>query len=171
METSQVQSGTRVRTITWDDPRTIAAAAQGKTGLEVLREVVAGRVPAPPMGRLMNIRLTVANRGEVVFEGSPEEYHYNPMGIVHGGMAATILDSALGCCVYTCLDLGDVWTTLDIKVGYLKAMTVETGLVRAIANIVHVGRTVALAEARLVDANDVIYAHATSTCLIKRAAR
>ena len=133
METSQVQSGTRVRTITWDDPRTIAAAAQGNTGLEVLREVVAGRVPAPPMGRLMNIRLTVANRGEVVFEGSPEEYHYNPMGIVHGGMAATILDSALGCCVYTCLDLGDVWTTLDIKVGYLKAMTVETGLVRAIA--------------------------------------
>ncbi len=123
------------------------------------------------MGRLMNIRLTVANRGEVVFEGVPEEYHYNPMGIVHGGMAATILDSALGCCVYTCVEAGDVWTTLDIKVSYLKAMTVETGLVRAIAKTIHVGRTVALAEARLVDVNDVIYAHATSTCLIKRAAR
>jgi uncharacterized protein (TIGR00369 family) len=171
MEMSEVQAGTRVRTITWDDPRTIAAAAHGKTGLEFLREVVAGRVPAPPMGRLMNIRLTVANRGEIVFEGTPEEYHYNPMGIVHGGMAATILDSALGCCVYSCLELGDVWTTLDIKVSYLKAMTAETGLVRAIATIVHVGRTVALAEARLVDANDVIFAHATSTCLIKRAGR
>ena len=171
METSEVQAGTRVRTVTWEDPATIAAAARGKTGLEFLREVVAGRVPAPPMGQLMNIRLTVANRGEIVFEGTPEEYHYNPMGIVHGGMAATILDSALGCCVYSCLELGDVWTTLDIKVSYLKAMTVETGLVRATATIVHVGRTVALAEARLVDANDVIYAHATSTCLIKRAGR
>ena len=171
METSEVQAGTRVRTVTWEDPATIVAAARGKTGLEFLREVVAGRVPAPPMGQLMNIRLTVANRGEIVFEGTPEEYHYNPMGIVHGGMAATILDSALGCCVYSCLELGDVWTTLDIRVSYLKAMRVETGLVRATATIVHVGRTVALAEARLVDANDVIYAHATSTCLIKRAGR
>ncbi len=90
---------TRSRTITWEDPRTIVAAARGKTGLETLREVIAGRLPPPPMGRLMNIRLTVANRGEIVFEGVPEEYHYNPMGIVHGGMAATLLDSALGCCV------------------------------------------------------------------------
>ena len=171
MAMKDTQLEARSRTITWEDPQAFVAAARGKTGLEALRDVIAGRLPAPPMGRLMNIRLTVANRGEVVFEGVPEEYHYNPMGIVHGGMAATILDSALGCCVYTCVDLGDVWTTLDIKVSYLKAMTVDTGLVRAIASIVHIGRTVALAEARLVDANDVIYAHATSTCLIKRAAR
>lgn len=171
MQTNDAQVETRTRTITWEDPRTFVEAARGKAGLETLREVIAGRLPPPPMGRLMNIRLTVANRGEVVFEGVPEEYHYNPMGIVHGGMAATILDSALGCCVYTCVEAGDVWTTLDIKVSYLKAMTVETGLVRAIAKTIHVGRTVALAEARLVDVNDVIYAHATSTCLIKRAAR
>lgn len=171
MAMKETQPEARSRTITWEDPQTIVAAARGKTGLETLRDVIAGRLPAPPMGRLMNIRLTVANRGEVVFEAVPEEYHYNPMGIVHGGMAATILDSALGCCVYTCVDLGDVWTTLDIKVNYLKAMTVDTGLVRALATIVHIGRTVALAEARLVDADDVIYAHATSTCLIKRAAR
>jgi uncharacterized protein (TIGR00369 family) len=142
-----------------------------ETRSRTITEVIAGRLPPPPMGRLMNIRLTDANRGEIVFEGVPEEYHYNPMGIVHGGMAATLLDSALGCCVYSCLELGDVWTTLDIKVSYLKAMTVETGRVRGIATIVHIGRTVALAEARLVDANDVIYAHATSTCLIKRAGR
>lgn len=171
MKTNDTQVQTRTRTITWEDPRTIVEAARGKTGLETLREVIAGRLPPPPMGRLMNIRLTVANPGEVVFEGLPEEYHYNPMGIVHGGMAATLLDSALGCCVYTCVEAGDVWTTLDIKVSYLKAMTVETGLVRAVAKIIHVGRTVALAEARLVDVNDAIYAHATSTCLIKRAAR
>lgn len=171
MQTNDAQVQTRTRMITWEDPRTIVEAARGKAGLETLREVIAGRLPPPPMGRLMNIRLTVANRGEVVFEGVPEEYHYNPMGIVHGGMAATILDSALGCCVYTCVEAGDAWTTLDIKVSYLKAMTVETGLVRAIAKTIHVGRTVALAEARLVDVNDVIYAHATSTCLIKRAAR
>jgi len=171
MTNEESASQTRSRTITWEDPQTIVAAARGKTGLEILRDVIAGRLPPPPMGRLMNIRLTVANRGEIVFEGVPEEYHCNPMGIVHGGMAATLLDSALGCCVYSCLELGDVWTTLDIKVNYLKAMTVATGRVRGIANIVHVGRTVALAEARLVDANDVLYAHATSTCLIKRAGR
>ena len=171
MSNDESLTETRSRTITWEDPRTIVAAARGKTGLETLREVILGRLPPPPMGRLMNIRLTVANRGEIVFEGVPEEYHYNPMGIVHGGMAATLLDSALGCCVYSCLELGDLWTTLDIKVSYLKAMTVETGRVRGIATIVHLGRTVALAEARLVDANDVIYAHATSTCLIKRAGR
>ena len=120
------------------------------------------------MGILMNIRLVVAERGHIVFEATPEEYHYNPLGTIHGGFAATLLDSAMGCCVHSCLDIGDRYTTLDIKVNYLRALTIDTGLVRGIADIVHVGRTVALAQARVVDANDTIYAHATSTCVIKR---
>jgi uncharacterized protein (TIGR00369 family) len=168
MDHTDAKVAARSRTFTWDDSAITRAAVRDLAGLDALKGVLAGDLPAPPMGRLMNIRLVDVERGYVVFEGTPEEYHYNPMGIVHGGMAATLLDSAMGCCVHSCLDAGDRYTTLDIKVSYLKPMTVATGLVRGIAKIVHIGRTVALAEARLVDANDTIYAHATSTCLIKR---
>lgn len=159
----------KTRTVTWDDPAPALAERRRLSGLEFLRQVASGDIPAPPMGRLMNIRLAEVERGRVVFSGTPEEYHYNPLGIVHGGFAATLLDSALGCCVHSCLDAGDRYTTLDIKVTYLKAMSVDTGPVRAIATLVQLARTVALAEGRVVDANDTLYAHATSTCLIKRA--
>ena len=158
----------RSRVITWEDPRVPLARRQNLPGLDVLKQVIEGRLPMPPMGTLMNIRLVQAERGYIVFEGTPEEYHYNPLGTIHGGFAATLLDSAMGCCVHSCLDTGDRYTTLDIKVNYLKALTVDTGQVRGIAKIVHVGKTIALAEARVVDASDVIYAHATSTCVIKR---
>lgn len=159
----------RTRTIEWEDPRTPLAARRNLAGLEVLKEVIAGRLPMPPMGMLMGIRLVEAERGHVAFEGTPEEYHYNPLGTIHGGFAATLLDSAMGCCVHTCLDAGDQYTTLEIKVNYLRPLTVDSGLVRGVARIVHVGRTIALAEARVVDAADAIYAYATSTCLIRRA--
>ena len=145
------------------------AAMRTLPGLEALKAVIAGQVPAPPMASLMNIRIIEVERGRVVFEGMPEEYHYNPLGTVHGGMAATLLDSAMGCCVHSCLDAGDRYTTLEIKVNYLKALTLDTGRVRGVSTIVHLGRTTALAEARVVDDRDVVYAHATSTCLIKRA--
>lgn len=158
----------RSRTITWEDSRITASAARERPGLDALRAVRDGQLPAPPMGRLMNIRLTEVERGRIVFEVTPEEYHYNPMGIAHGGLAATLLDSAMGCCVHSCLDAGDRYTTLDIKVTYLKALTAESGPMKGIAEIVSIGRTVALVAARMVDANGVIYAHATSTCLIKR---
>lgn len=142
---------------------------RGQPGLQYLKQVVAGTFPPPPMARLMNIRLVEVERGRVVFEGTPEEYHYNPLGIVHGGLTATLLDSAMGCSVHSCLEVGDRYTTIEIKVNYLKAMTLETGVVRGIATIVHLGRTVALAEARAVGADETLYAHATSICLIKRA--
>ena len=171
MDATDSKSTTRSRTFTWNDSQVTLAGVRGLSGLDALKAVISGRLPPPPMGRLMNIRLVEVERGHVVFEGTPEEYHYNPMGMVHGGMAATLLDLAMGCCVHSCLDAGDRYTTLDIKVSYLKAMTVDTGLVRGIAKLVHIGRTVALAEARVVDASDTIYAHATSTCLIKRHGR
>jgi uncharacterized protein (TIGR00369 family) len=159
---------TRHRTISWEDPRIPLAARRHVPGLEVLKDVIHSRLPMPPMGALMNIRLVEAERGFIVFEGTPEEYHYNPLGTIHGGFAATLLDSAMGCCVHSCLEAGDRYTTLEIKVNYLKALTIETGLVRGIAKIVHVGRTIALAEAQVVDGSGAIYAHATSTCSIKR---
>lgn len=159
----------RSRTFQWDDVQAIRSGVRELSGLDALQAVVAGRLPPPPMGRLMNMRLTEVTRGHVVFEVTPAEYHYNPMGMVHGGLAATLLDSAMGCCVHSCLDAGDRYTTLDIKVSYLKAATVESGPMRGIADLLHLGRTVALVEARMVDAAGTLYAHATSTCLIKRA--
>jgi uncharacterized protein (TIGR00369 family) len=104
----------------------------------------------------------------VVFEGTPQEFHYNPLGVIHGGMAATLLDSALGCCVNSCLEAGDLYTTLELKINYLRALTLDTGPVRAVATIIHIGRTTALAEGRVLDASGAIYAYASSTYLIKR---
>jgi uncharacterized protein (TIGR00369 family) len=120
------------------------------------------------MAELMNIRLVEVDKGRVVFEGTPEEYHYNPMGMIHGGLAATLLDSALGCSVNSCLAAGDFYTTLELKVNYLRPLTLDTGTVRAVATILHIGRTTALAEGRVVDADDKLYAYASSTFLIRR---
>lgn len=141
-----------------------------ETGLDYLRKVAAGEYPAPPMGILMNLRLADVERGRIVFDATPEEYHYNPSGIVHGGFAAALLDSAMGCAVHSCLEGGDRYTTLELKVNYVKAITIENGPVRGVATLISLGRTVALAEARVIDRADVLYAHATSTLLIKRAA-
>jgi uncharacterized protein (TIGR00369 family) len=141
------------------------------SGLDILKAVAAGELPPPPMGRLMNIRLAEVERGRIVFEGELGEYHYNPLGMIHGGFAATILDSAMGCCVHSSLEPGDLYTTLDLKVNYLKALRLDTGRVRAVAELISIGRTTALVEARLLDAAGVLYAHGTSTCLIRRAER
>ena len=161
---------TRTRTFSWDDPSLVNANLRSLSGLEFLTRVAAGELPPPPMARLMNIRLTEVEKGRVVFEGTPEEYHYNPLGVIHGGLAATLLDSALGCCVNSHLDAGDFYTTLELKVNYLRAMTLDTGTVRAIATTVHIGRTTALVEGKIFDAQQRIYAYASSTCLIRRSA-
>jgi uncharacterized protein (TIGR00369 family) len=159
----------RARTIRWDDPRRLADLRRTMPGVELLKAVAAGDLPSPPMGRLMNIRLADVERGRIVFTAELGEYHYNPLGMIHGGFAATILDSAMGCCVQSCLEAGDLYTTLDLKVNYLKALRLDAQGVRAIATLIHIGRTTALVEGKLIDAADVLYAHGTSTCLIKRA--
>jgi uncharacterized protein (TIGR00369 family) len=162
-------SAPRSRTVNWHDPAIPLKARRTESGLSYLRNVIAGVYPAPPIAHLMDMRLAEVERGRVVFETTPAEFHYNPLGIVHGGLAATLLDSAMGCAVHTCLEAGDLYTTLELKLNYLKPMTLDTGLVRGIATIVHISRTIALAEARALDRHDVIYAHGTSTCLIRRA--
>ena len=159
----------RSRTITWDDPMSLHGNLKRLSGLDFLRRVADGELPQPPMGRLMDVRITEVDRGRVVFEGVPQEFHYNPLGVVHGGMAATLLDSALGCCVNSHLEAGDFYTTLELKVNFVRAMTLETGTVRAIATTVHIGRSTAVVEGRVVDKDDRVYAFATSTCLIRRA--
>jgi acyl-coenzyme A thioesterase PaaI-like protein len=141
----------RTRTITWADPLEMAATIAELSGLERMRRVISGQLAAPPIAHLMNIRLVEADEGRVVFEGRPEEYHYNPIGMVHGGFAATILDSAL-----------------EVKVSFIRPVKTTTGVVRAVGTVLHAGRTTALAEGHLRSADGILYAHSTTTCLILR---
>ncbi len=161
-------SNARTRTITWDDPRALAKAAVGLSGLEYLQKIVAGELPPPPIGVLMNFRIAELSEGHAVFTVEPAEYHYNPIGGVHGGVAATLLDSAMGCAIHSTLPAGVGYTTLEIKVNYLRAMSSDTGLVRCEANIIHVGGRTATAEGKIVDTKGRLYAHGTTTCIIFR---
>ena len=160
--------GERTRTVRWGDPRALAEAGRGLSGIEYLRKIAAGELPRPPMGDLMNFGLAELAEGRAVFTVEPAEYHYNPIGVVHGGLAATLLDSAMGCAVHSTLPAGAGYTTLELKVNFIRAMTVETGAVRWEAEVVHVGGRTAVAEGRVLDAAGKLYAHATTTCLIFR---
>ena len=136
--------------------------------MEFLQKIVAGELPPPPIGALMNFRIAELREGFAVFTVEPAEYHYNPIGVVHGGVAATLLDSAMGCAVHSTLPAGAAYTTLEIKVNYLRPMSAETGEVRCEAKALHVGARTALAEGRIVDASGKLYAHGTTTCIIFR---
>ncbi|MBM3808006.1 MAG: PaaI family thioesterase [Acidimicrobiia bacterium] len=116
----------------------------------------------------MDIRLTEVERGRAVFSGVPQEFHYNPLGTVHGGYGATLLDSAMGCAVHSTLDPGDIYTTLELKINYIRALTHETGLVRGIGKVLSETRTTAIAEGRIEDGEGRLYAFATTTCAVRR---
>ena len=161
-------SNSRTRTITWEDPRALAHAASGLSGLEYLQKIVAGELPPPPIGVLMDFRIAELSEGRAVFLVNPAEYHYNPIGVVHGGLAATLLDSAMGCAVHSTLPAGAGYTTLEIKVNYIRPMSAETGEVRCEANIIHAGGRTATAEGKVLDQDGKLYAHGTTTCMIFR---
>jgi uncharacterized protein (TIGR00369 family) len=135
-------------------------------GLAFLKAIIDGSVPNPPMSELLGFHLIEAEAGRAVFEGLPEYRHYNPIGTVHGGFAATLLDSALGCAVFSTLAKGDAWTTLELKFNLVRPLTKDTGPVRAEGRVVHRGRTVATSQGDLKDAGGKLYAHATTTCMI-----
>ncbi|QUD90491.1 PaaI family thioesterase [Phenylobacterium montanum] len=134
-------------------------------GMRQMQTVMAGR-DRPPMVDTLDFDLVEVEKGRVVFEGTPSRRVYNPLGTVHGGYAATLLDSATGCAVHTLLNEGQGYTTLELKVAYHKAMTEQTGPVRAEGKVVTMGRRAAFAEARLTDASGRLYATATSTLLV-----
>ena len=165
---SDTRKEARTRTISWEDPRALAEAGRGLSGSEYLRKIVAGELPRPPIAVLMNFDITELSEGRAVFTVEPAEYHYNPIGVVHGGLAATLLDSAMGCAVHSTLPAGGGYTTLEIKVNYIRPMTAETGCVRCEANVIHVGGRTASAEGRVVDESGKLYAHGTTTCMIFR---
>lgn len=134
-------------------------------GLDTLRALISEK-RNPPIGDTMEFTLVEIDKGRAVFEGTPSERVYNPIGTVHGGYAATLLDSACGCAVHASLEADQAYTTAELKVAYHRAMTKDTGPVRAEGTVLTIGRKVAFAEARLTDANGKLYASATSTLLI-----
>jgi uncharacterized protein (TIGR00369 family) len=139
---------------------------QSYDGLGFLKAIIDGTLPQPPISELLGFHLIEAEAGRAVFEGVPEFRHYNPVGTVHAGFAATLLDSALGCAVFSTLAKGEAWTTLELKFNLVRPLTKDTGSVRAEGRIVHRGRTVATAQGDLKDAGGKLYAHATTTCMI-----
>ena len=137
-----------------------------QAGLEFLKAMVAGKVPQPPMAATLGFRLVEVAQGRAVFEGVPEFRLYNPIGTVHGGFAASLLDSALGCAIFSTLAKGEAWTTLELKLNFVRPLIQDTGPVRAEGRIIHRGRTVATSEGTLKDRAGKLYAHATTTCMI-----
>ena len=139
---------------------------KGTPGIELLRGMIDGRFPAPPIAETLDFGVTEIDPGRVVFVGRPSQKHYNPSGSVHGGYAATLLDSAMGCAVHTLVPQGQGFTTLEIKVNYVRPMFESTGEVRCEAAIINMGKTVATAEGKVLDAKGRLVAHGTTTCLI-----
>ena len=136
------------------------------SGLELMQRMLAGQFPPPPIAKLIGFELIEVRMGEAVFSCMPGVQHYNPLGGVHGGLAGTLLDSAMGCAVHTQMQPGQGYTTLDYHVHLVRGMTAQTGLVRAEGKVVHLGRRMATAEGRIVDATGKLYAHGTTTCMI-----
>jgi len=157
----------RTKTLTWHDPLPSLGEAASLSGLEYMRKLVAGELPPPPIAVLLGMSVAEVDEGRAVFEAEPGEHHYNPIGSVHGGFAATLLDSALGCAVHTTLPAGVGYTTLDLQVRYARGITVDTGTVRCEARVLHSGRRSAIAEAELTAvATGKLLAHGTTTCAI-----
>ena len=150
------------------DPREIAAHGIQLSGIEYINAIFAGELPAPPISELMGFRGVFAEPGRAVFEMEPGPQHYNPIGSVHGGVALTLLDSAMGCAVHTLLDAGVGYTTLELKTNFVRPMTADTGLVRCEGVVIHQGSRIATAEGKLTDAAGKLLAHGTTTCLIFR---
>ena len=150
------------------DPREIAARGLQLAGMEYIQAIFSGELPAPPISTLMGFRGVEAEPGRAVFEMEPGPQHYNPIGSVHGGIALTLLDSAMGCAVHTTLEAGVGYTTIEVKTNFVRAITADTGLIRCEGTVIHKGSRVATAEGKLTDAAGKLLAHGTTTCLILR---
>lgn len=142
------------------------AEIAGLTGLEQMQAMLDGKLPPPPIAQTLDFTLLRVAKGEVIFQGTPKFRHYNPMGTVHGGWYATLLDSALGCAVHTTMDPGRGYTTLELKINLVRALNERVPVVRAIGRVRHVGRQMATAEADLIGHDGKLYAHASTTCLV-----
>ena len=158
----------RTRTYSWSDPGISAASARTSVGLELLQAMARGELPSPPVIDTLGFALDSVEAGRVQFSFEPAEYHYNPIGSVHGGVYAALLDSATGCAVHSMLPAGVGYTSLDLTVKFLRAITVDTGRVRCVGTVTHLGGRTALAEAQLLDPADRLLGTAVSSILLIR---
>ncbi len=156
----------RTRQFSWEDPTIGATKALEMSGLEYIQAMQNGSIPGPPVMHTVGFRIKSVEPGKAVFAFTPSEFHYNPIGTVHGGIISTILDSALGCAVHSLLPVGKAYTTLELKVNFLKAIVKGDDEFLAVGRVIHSGSKTALVEAQLVDKNNKVYAHSVSTCLI-----
>ncbi len=155
----------RTRTYTWSEPVSFAESGE-PSGRAYLQAMVEGRLPQPPIGATLGFFLAEIGDGHAVFEGEASEFVLNPLGVVHGGLALTLVDSAAGCAVQTRLPEGAGYTTLETKANFVRPILAGTGTLRCIGRALHVGRTTATAEARLEGPSGRLYAHGTSTLLV-----
>jgi uncharacterized protein (TIGR00369 family) len=159
----------RTRSFSWVDPAGVAEAGLKLSGMEYLEAIVEGSFPPPPISRLLGFTIVEVEPGRAMFAMEPAEWMYNPIGSVHGGIAATLLDSCMGCAVHTTLDAGVGYTTTDLQVRYIRAMGDTTGRVLAEGRVVHAGRRTATAEGRLIaESGEVLLAHGTTGCALLR---
>ena len=156
----------RSRTYTWQDPTPAAQAARHKSGPELFAAMIEGSLPPAPVADTLDFSLTEAGEGTAVFEIDCSEFHYNPLGTVHGGVIATLLDSAMSCAVHTLLPAGSGYTTVEMKVNFVRPILADTGPLRCVGTVIHSGRRIATAEGKLVDTDGKLYAHGTTSCLI-----
>src|SRR5512141_3174206 len=138
----------------------------GRSGLEMMRAMLRGELPYPPIAQTLDFSLIEVDEGRALFQGTPGPAHLNPMGTIHGGWYATLRDSALGCAVHTMMPAGRGYTTAELGVNLVRAIGAKAPRVRAEGKVIHCGRQLATAEARLYGPDDTLYAHATTTCLV-----
>src|SRR3989441_2836218 len=156
------------RTINEEASSEKAGVRRIMSGLEYMRKMMTGELPPSGMVQLLGLKLVEVSEGRAVFTVQPDERHYNGLGIAHGGLAAALLDSALGCAINAMMPAGKVFTTLEMKINYVRPITRERGELRCEANIIHAGGRVATAEGRITDEDGKLYAHGTATCMLFR---
>ncbi len=166
MTRTQPGTTTRERTYTWQDPAASAPAIGRLSGLEVFEAIGAGTLPRPPVMDTLGLVPVEFSHGRVVFSLRPQEFHLNPLGTVHGGVLATMLDTGAACAVHTTLPVGVGYTTVDLNCTYLRPVRAGDEVLRVIGTVLSRGRRTALGQAQVLDARDRLVAHATSTCLL-----
>jgi len=156
----------RSRTYTWEDPMIGAGLVATMRGIDYIQAIIDGKIPAPPIALTLDFRLAEIAEGRAVFTCTPGEFHYNPIGVVHGGLLATLLDSAMGCAIQSMLPVGAGYTTLELHTNFVRPLRRDSGEVRCESHVLHLGRRMGTAEAKVVDHAGKLYGHGTTTCMI-----
>lgn len=163
-----MDNDTRTRTYEWKDPLENLKKASQMAGLDYLQAINAGDIPLPPLSKTLEFGKAEISHGSVAFNFEPQEFHYNTLGTVHGGVITAILDTAMGCTLQSTLPAGILYTTLELKVNFVKAVTVKSKSLTAKGSIIHTGKSTAVIEGKLVDGEGKVYAYSTCTCLLLR---